>query len=122
MTRVTAELDALYADGREVTYQALREIPQLENCFKETLRLHPPLILLMRKVAQPFYVQGLDGAGREERRRVDRGLEPRPERASAIPTASTRRATSPGAQRISTSSRGSRSARAGIAASARRSR
>ena len=42
MTRVTAEL------------QALREIPQLENCFKETLRLHPPLILLMRKVAQPF--------------------------------------------------------------------
>jgi len=54
MQRVTKELDALYADGREISYQALREIPQLENCFKETLRLHPPLILLMRKVAQPF--------------------------------------------------------------------
>ncbi|MCX5738498.1 MAG: cytochrome P450, partial [Proteobacteria bacterium] len=54
MQRVTGELDALYADGREISYQALREIPQLENCFKETLRLHPPLILLMRKVAQPF--------------------------------------------------------------------
>lgn len=54
MQRVIEELDALYADGREVSYQALREIPVLENCFKETLRLHPPLILLMRKVAQPF--------------------------------------------------------------------
>ena len=54
MKRVTEELDALYADGRDVSYQALREIPQLENALKETLRLHPPLILLMRKVAQPF--------------------------------------------------------------------
>jgi len=54
MKRVTEELDALYADGRDVSYQALREIPQLENVLKETLRLHPPLILLMRKVAQPF--------------------------------------------------------------------
>ena len=54
MKRATEELDALYADGREVSYQALREIPVLENVLKETLRLHPPLILLMRKVAQPF--------------------------------------------------------------------
>jgi len=54
MARVTGELDALYAGGQEVSYQALREIPLLESCFKETLRLHPPLILLMRKVAQPF--------------------------------------------------------------------
>jgi sterol 14-demethylase len=54
MKRVTEELDALYADGRDVCYQALREIPALENVLKETLRLHPPLILLMRKVAQRF--------------------------------------------------------------------
>jgi sterol 14-demethylase len=54
MARVTGELDTLYADGRDVSYQALREIPVLESCFKETLRLHPPLVLLMRKVAQPF--------------------------------------------------------------------
>lgn len=56
--RVVDELDALYADGRDVSYQALREIPVLEGCFKETLRLHPPLILLMRKVAQPFSTRG----------------------------------------------------------------
>ena len=48
---VTAELDELYADGQEVSFHALRQIPKLENVIKETLRLHPPLIILMR-VAQ----------------------------------------------------------------------
>jgi len=55
---VQAELDSLYADGREVSYQALREIPMLECCLKETLRLHPPLILLMRKVMYDFHYKG----------------------------------------------------------------
>ncbi|MGI5168052.1 cytochrome P450 [Spirillospora sp. CA-253888] len=45
---VTAELDGLYADGREVEFQALRAIPRLESAIKEALRLHPPLILLLR--------------------------------------------------------------------------
>ena len=49
---VVAELDELFADGREVSYQALREIPLLEAAIKETLRLHPPLILLMRLVTE----------------------------------------------------------------------
>jgi sterol 14-demethylase len=48
MAAVTAELDALYADGSEVSFQALREIPHLESAVKEALRLHPPLILLLR--------------------------------------------------------------------------
>jgi sterol 14-demethylase len=51
---VTAELDEMYADGRDVSYQALREIPKLENAIKEALRLHPPLIILMRKVVYDF--------------------------------------------------------------------
>ena len=34
--------------GSEVTYQALREMPRLESAIKEALRLHPPLILLLR--------------------------------------------------------------------------
>src|SRR5205814_9939451 len=50
MEKVRAEADAIYADGREVSYQALREIPELEAGIKEALRLHPPLIILMRKV------------------------------------------------------------------------
>ncbi len=52
--RVVSEIDALYADGREVSYQALREIPQLENAVKETLRLHPPLIWLPRTALVDF--------------------------------------------------------------------
>jgi sterol 14-demethylase len=48
MAAVRAELDELYADGSEVSFQALREIPRLESSIKEALRLHPPLILLLR--------------------------------------------------------------------------
>lgn len=58
MKDVTAELDGLYADGREVSHQALREIPHLECSIKEALRLHPPLILLMRKVMFDFQYKG----------------------------------------------------------------
>jgi sterol 14alpha-demethylase len=58
MKRVTDELDGLYADGREVSYQALREIPDFECTVKETLRLHAPLILLMRKAQQDFRYKG----------------------------------------------------------------
>jgi sterol 14-demethylase len=58
LQRVQAELASLYADGREVSYQALREIPELENAIKEALRLHPPLIILMRKVRRDFEVAG----------------------------------------------------------------
>ncbi len=55
---VTVELDELYADGSDVSYQALREIPYLESSIKEALRLHPPLILLLRLAAVPFEVEG----------------------------------------------------------------
>ena len=54
LARATDELDTLYSDEREVSYQALREIPVLEGAFKEALRLHPPLIILMRKVMYDF--------------------------------------------------------------------
>lgn len=57
-TQVTAELDDLYADGQEVSFHALRQIPKLENVIKETLRLHPPLIILMRVAQGEFEVQG----------------------------------------------------------------
>jgi len=58
MAKVVAELDELYADGREVSFQALREIPFLESALKETLRLHPPLILLLRIAKQPIEIGG----------------------------------------------------------------
>lgn len=55
---VIAELDELYADGQEVSFHALRQIPTLENVLKETLRLHPPLIILMRVAQGEFDVAG----------------------------------------------------------------
>lgn len=58
MAAVVAELDELYADGSDVSYQALREIPYLESSIKEALRLHPPLILLLREATVPFEVRG----------------------------------------------------------------
>ncbi|GAA3834583.1 cytochrome P450 [Nocardioides panacisoli] len=58
MADVVAELDQLYADGSEVSFQALRAIPVLESALKETLRLHPPLIILMRLVQQDFELLG----------------------------------------------------------------
>ncbi|HVH17079.1 MAG TPA: cytochrome P450 [Myxococcota bacterium] len=56
--RVVDELDGIYADGREVSFQALREIPQLENAVKEALRLHPPLIWLPRTALIDFEYEG----------------------------------------------------------------
>lgn len=56
---VQAEMDALKAEGGEVTYQGLREIPHLENAIKEALRLHPPLILLLRVAMTDLEVEGV---------------------------------------------------------------
>jgi len=58
MKDVVAELDDLYADGSEVSFQALRSIPRLESALKETLRLHPPLIILMRVVQEEIELAG----------------------------------------------------------------
>ncbi|MFC7495956.1 MULTISPECIES: cytochrome P450 [unclassified Nocardioides] len=63
MAAVVKELDELYADpdgdgAVEVSFQALRSIPVLESALKETLRLHPPLIILMRVVAEEIELAG----------------------------------------------------------------
>jgi len=63
MAKVVAELDELYADPGdgtkvEISFQALRSIPRLESVIKETLRLHPPLIILMRLVQEEIELAG----------------------------------------------------------------
>ncbi|WP_431938130.1 cytochrome P450 [Nocardia grenadensis] len=58
LSGVVKELDELYTDGQEVSFHALRQIPQLEAVLKETLRLHPPLIILMRVAQGEFEVCG----------------------------------------------------------------
>ena len=54
---VVAEIEELFGPDGEVTFESLRQIPKLENVIKEVLRLHPPLIMLMRKVMQDFQVK-----------------------------------------------------------------
>ncbi len=58
MAGVRQELDDLYADGAAVSFQALRAIPRLEAALKETLRLHPPLVLLLRVAQEPIEIGG----------------------------------------------------------------
>ncbi len=41
-----------------VSFEALREIPRLESAVKEALRLHPPLILLLRAATRELEVLG----------------------------------------------------------------
>lgn len=58
MDGVVSELDELYSDGSEVSFRSLRAIPRLEGAIKEALRLHPPLILLLRVAQDDFEVRG----------------------------------------------------------------
>ncbi len=58
MALVDDELAELYAGGAEVSYQALREMPRVEAALKEALRLHPPLILLLRVAKEDLECEG----------------------------------------------------------------
>ena len=55
---VLDEQEELASSGDEVSYQALREMPRLESAVKEALRLHPPLILLLRVAKRDFVANG----------------------------------------------------------------
>jgi sterol 14-demethylase len=50
LASVKREIDDEYGVDGEVTFDSLRRLVTLENVLKEVLRLHPPLIILMRKV------------------------------------------------------------------------
>ena len=58
MTTVRDELDGVFGDGREVGFNSLREIPFTESAVKESLRLHPPLFMLVRTVMKDFVYKG----------------------------------------------------------------
>lgn len=53
---VRQEIEDLLGSDGEVTFQSLREVPKLENVLKEVLRLHPPLIVLIRQVDEDLQV------------------------------------------------------------------
>jgi sterol 14-demethylase len=56
--RVLQELEQMFAKHGEISYLSLRDAPLIEYAIKETLRLHPPLFMLLRSVVYPFEYGG----------------------------------------------------------------
>lgn len=52
------EVDALLGAEGVITYQNMREMHVLDRVLKEVLRLHPPLIILMRQVNEDLNFKG----------------------------------------------------------------
>ena len=77
MQRVYEELDEIYGETPpgerpEYTFAHTRQMPQLENALKEALRLHPPLIILMRVVQNDFHVEDFPEADTFDPDRYDK--------------------------------------------------
>lgn len=58
MKKAVDEVDSVYGDGREIDFASLRELPHLEWIIKESLRLHPPLFVLLRVALQDTEILG----------------------------------------------------------------
>ncbi|MEM7678307.1 MAG: cytochrome P450, partial [Myxococcota bacterium] len=54
LSRLLDEIDTVWPQGETLTYQRLRQMRFLGDVIREVLRLHPPLIFLLRKVLKPF--------------------------------------------------------------------
>ena len=55
---ILEELTGRFGHGEALTFENLREIPRLEAFIEEVLRLHPPLVLLMRRVIEDIDYKG----------------------------------------------------------------
>jgi sterol 14alpha-demethylase len=54
LARTVAEIDRVFGGGEKVSHAALRELHVAENAVKESLRLHPPLFMLVRVAKEDF--------------------------------------------------------------------
>jgi sterol 14-demethylase len=54
LRRVREELDGMFGGGEQVTFNSLRNVPLTERVVLETLRLHPPLFMLVRVAKEDF--------------------------------------------------------------------
>lgn len=55
LAEIKQELDLVFADGGEVSHHAMRAMPKMESFLREVLRVHPPLVTLIRVVEQDFH-------------------------------------------------------------------
>jgi sterol 14-demethylase len=51
---IMAEQRRVLGDGQPIDLESLRRLVVLERCIKEAERMHPPLIMLMRRVQRDF--------------------------------------------------------------------
>ncbi len=58
LDEVRSELHEVFKDGSEVGPHAMRAMPKLESFMREVLRVHPPLVTLIRVVEQDFAYDG----------------------------------------------------------------
>jgi sterol 14alpha-demethylase len=56
MQGVQVEIDHLFAGDQPASYEVLRDANETEWAVKESIRLHPPLFMLLRAVQQDFEV------------------------------------------------------------------
>ena len=56
--KVRNEMRDVYAADGTMSFEALKEQQAIENAVRECERLHPPLILLVRKVIEPVVFRG----------------------------------------------------------------
>jgi sterol 14-demethylase len=52
------EIDEIFEDGSELSHASMRAMPTLEKFINEVLRLHPPLVVLMRRVMEDVQYNG----------------------------------------------------------------
>lgn len=55
---IAGEVASVYKPGGDLSFAGLRELPKLDGFLGEVLRLHPPLVTLMRKVMRDFEYKG----------------------------------------------------------------
>jgi len=60
MQRVLAEVDEVVG-GEAVTFDMVQKLELMHNCMKEALRMHPPLIMLMRKAMKDVPIESKEG-------------------------------------------------------------
>ena len=58
LDEVRSEIRARYADGEDYDFQSLRDLEKTESAVKEALRIHPPLVILLRAALEDCEILG----------------------------------------------------------------
>ncbi|MCY4005994.1 MAG: cytochrome P450 [Rhodobacteraceae bacterium] len=58
LQQVRDEMRAVYVDSGTMSFENLQQQSDMENVVRECERLHPPLIILIRKVLEPLVYKG----------------------------------------------------------------